>query len=101
MPKLTVNGKEIEVPGGIRLSEALGHEHALAQPCAGLGRCGKCRVKVTGEVSLPCEQEKKLLSVQELAEGTRWPAAHLCWAIAPFGWKNRGRWRFVWKETGR
>lgn len=71
MPKLTVNGKEMEVPGGIRLSEALGHEHALAQPCAGLGRCGKCRVKVTGEVSLPCEQEKKLLSVQELAEGIR------------------------------
>lgn len=71
MPVLTVNGKTSEVSRGVRLSEAIGHEHALAQPCAGLGRCGKCRVMVHGEISPPCDQEKKLLTQAELDAGVR------------------------------
>ena len=30
-------------------------------PCAGRGRCGKCRVKVTGEITHPDEKELELL----------------------------------------
>lgn len=40
-------------------------------PCGGRGRCGKCKVKVSGSVRPPCEGEKKLLSPALLADGFR------------------------------
>lgn len=41
----------------IKLSEAI---HADC-PCGGGGRCGKCRVRVRGELSKPTENERRLL----------------------------------------
>ncbi len=40
-------------------------------PCGGGGRCGKCKVRVMGEVSPPTETERALLSPSELASGVR------------------------------
>ncbi len=40
-------------------------------PCGGKGTCGKCKVKVSGKVSLPTAQEVKLLTVKELQAGVR------------------------------
>jgi uncharacterized 2Fe-2S/4Fe-4S cluster protein (DUF4445 family) len=40
-------------------------------PCGGRGKCGKCRVKVTAGGNQPKEQERSLLSAEELAEGIR------------------------------
>ena len=65
MPVMTVNGVEYVVPGGIRLSEALGQEHAVAQPCAGLGRCGKCRVVARGALSALSPEEERLLTEED------------------------------------
>jgi len=40
-------------------------------PCGGNGKCGKCRVQVTGGTSDPTAQEHHLLSEAELSEGVR------------------------------
>jgi len=64
---VAVNGKTVYVEAGMTLSEIIKGE----KPCGGHGRCGKCRVKVSGAVSEPTEGEKSLLSPEELAEGVR------------------------------
>ena len=66
-----LNGKPRPCPVGTNLGDlmqSLGHGH---MPCGGHGKCGKCRVTVTGEVSAPSEDEKKALSSEELERGVR------------------------------
>ncbi|OQY34067.1 MAG: hypothetical protein B6241_06180 [Spirochaetaceae bacterium 4572_59] len=47
-------------------------EEVMSAPCGGKGTCGKCRVKVTeGEVSPLSDQEKKLLTPDEIRKGIR------------------------------
>lgn len=48
----------------------------MEAPCGGKGICGKCRVKATGDVSAPTENERDLLSPAELAQG--WRLACMC-----------------------
>ncbi len=45
--------------------------HPLDLPCAGNGRCGKCRVTAHGALSAPSADEKRLLTSEELAAGVR------------------------------
>ncbi|MBK5092704.1 MAG: DUF4445 domain-containing protein [Actinobacteria bacterium] len=40
-------------------------------PCGGEGRCGKCRVKLSGETAPPTEEELEHLSPEELRGGIR------------------------------
>ena len=66
-----LNGTPLTCPAGTVLGDLMqagGHGH---MPCGGHGKCGKCRVTVTGEVSDPTEDEKRALSPDELAEGIR------------------------------
>lgn len=44
---------------------------APEMPCGGTGRCGKCRVKVSGALSEPSDQERALLSADEIEKGIR------------------------------
>ena len=37
----------------------------------GHGKCGKCLATVTGDVSAPTEDEKRILAPEELAKGIR------------------------------
>jgi len=67
MISVTIDGKTKKVPAGARLSEIL----ELDMPCGGHGKCGKCRVKVSGDISLPTESEIKLLGEESIALGTR------------------------------
>ncbi len=48
--KITVDGKELYVEYGSRLSDALD----IDKPCGGRGSCGKCKVKIDGRDSLAC-----------------------------------------------
>ncbi|NLM86951.1 MAG: ATP-binding protein [Clostridiales bacterium] len=64
MPRLTIRheGKETSLAfeGSPLLSTVLsGQGLAVAQPCGGRGRCGKCGVDLVGEVSPPNEMEQK------------------------------------------
>ena len=62
MPTLFINGVPVSVPAGLRLSDALPSSHQIPLPCAGLGRCGKCRVIATGALSPVSEAEKAALT---------------------------------------
>lgn len=47
-------------------------EAGIVAPCGGKGVCGHCRVKIVeGDISLPTENEKNLLSKEELDTGYR------------------------------
>ena len=68
---VTLNGTPLTCPAGTVLGDLMqagGHGH---MPCGGHGKCGKCRVTVTGEVSSPTEDEKRALTPEELAGGIR------------------------------
>lgn len=53
----------------------------LESPCNGKGKCGKCKVRlVSGVVNELTEQEKKLLSKEEISKGVR-----LACLAVPFG----------------
>ncbi len=57
---------------GERLQELLFRQGVTANvPCGGKGICGKCRVKVAGDVSAPNESERVHLTREELQNGWR------------------------------
>ncbi len=68
---VTVDGVPYPCGEGTRLGELLARIGALPMPCGGHGRCGKCRVCVTGDVLPPDDHEKKLLGAAETAAGIR------------------------------
>lgn len=56
----------------ILLSDALrGHVPPLDLPCAGNGRCGKCRVRTAGVLSPVTEAERRLITAADLEGGVR------------------------------
>jgi len=74
MPRIIVhkNGQttEKEVQGNITLLEALRITGNFPpSPCNGRGICGKCRVFVNRGISSYTEQEKKLLSAEDMKKG--------------------------------
>lgn len=73
MAEIKINGTAYTVPSGIRLSEALKIEHSISvpQPCAGLGRCAKCRVYASGQLSPLSAPEKQHLSEEDIKDGIR------------------------------
>ncbi len=71
--KIIVNDKELTIysehPGN--LLEIIAQAGvAIDAPCGGLGRCGKCRVNVQGELP-PDNVEMTILSSAEISTGTR------------------------------
>lgn len=40
-------------------------------PCSGIGKCGKCKVKISGSVSPVTDEEKRLLTQDEIKQGVR------------------------------
>ncbi len=70
--KLEINGTVVETKRQGSLLELMLEAGAFVDaPCGGKGRCGKCRVAASGELSLPTEAERRLLSPAELADGIR------------------------------
>ncbi|MDY4191801.1 MAG: ASKHA domain-containing protein [Oscillospiraceae bacterium] len=66
------NGMKIDCGGGKTVGEALREQKALFTPCGGRGICGKCKVRTLGgSWAPPTEEEKRLLSEEELAQGVR------------------------------
>ncbi len=58
--------------GKMTISDFLhGQGTDFAHPCGGKGTCGKCTVKVSGNISLPDATEKKYLSSAQLKNGLR------------------------------
>lgn len=73
MPEiLTSEGQIITCREGMTLLEALRESGvAIESPCGGMGKCGKCRVKISGNVPPPCAEDSACLTEREISEGFR------------------------------
>lgn len=69
--EICINGIEQNVKQGVYLSEILQEMKDFRMPCAGHGRCGKCKVYAQGMLSEPKEQERNYLTKEELESGIR------------------------------
>lgn len=65
--KVLFDNKAVYAKHGSLLSEAISGE----KPCGGHGKCGKCKVKVIGEVSPLSKAEKNHLTETEISQGVR------------------------------
>ena len=64
--------KWIKVKPGITVYDALENTDLEVEgECGGDGTCGKCKIRVITALKSPDEQEKKLLTKEELADGER------------------------------
>ncbi len=62
----------LKVREGATIYEALQKEDVeLGGDCGGLGKCGKCKVKVLTSMGPPSEAEEELLDEEELQQGIR------------------------------
>lgn len=71
MPKLTVDGRTVDVPQGKRLVNALCDEAGIDQlhACGGQARCTTCRVRfIVGNPETMTEAEKAVLTERELID---------------------------------
>ena len=65
--KVAVNGITYWADAGTLISDVIKAE----KPCGGHGRCGKCKVIAKGDISEPTEEERRLLTADELENGVR------------------------------
>lgn len=71
MPKLTVDGRTVEVPPGTRLVNALRNQAGIDQlhACGGVARCTTCRVRfISGNPDRMTEAEKQVLTERGLID---------------------------------
>lgn len=62
----------LTVPKGTTIWEALQPTDVdMDGDCGGLGKCGKCKVKVVSAIGRPTKEETELLTPTELAQGIR------------------------------
>ncbi|TDO90118.1 uncharacterized 2Fe-2S/4Fe-4S cluster protein (DUF4445 family) [Halanaerobium saccharolyticum] len=60
------NDLTVEVEAGTKLAECIRKAGlSIETPCNGMGKCGKCQVKVIGEVSNPSFEEEKFIIGKE------------------------------------
>lgn len=90
MPKILVSPENQEIaylPGKSLLQILVEHNLYIQHPCNGLGKCGKCKVKLETPGLLPEPAERALLSLREVQEGYRlacyfYPTEDICIALA-------------------
>jgi uncharacterized 2Fe-2S/4Fe-4S cluster protein (DUF4445 family) len=62
----------LKVRRGKTIWEALLREDVeLEGDCGGLGKCGKCKIRVISSIGKPTEEERELLDEEELKQGIR------------------------------
>lgn len=71
MATIYVNSTPFSQALGAPLSQALQTLPGFEMPCAGNGRCGKCKVIVSGQLSPLTTAEKETLTPEEIAQGVR------------------------------
>lgn len=68
---VNLDGKILKAKKGCLLSEVLSLHAETDMPCGGHGKCGKCRVFASGDISEPSENERALLGEDALNCGIR------------------------------
>ena len=70
--EITYDGQPIEARAGDVLGQVLRDAGiALQMPCGGAGKCGKCKVYVSGQVPPITDEERTLLTAGEIERGVR------------------------------
>ena len=70
--KVLPEGLRFKVRWGTTIMEALQEVDVRVEgDCGGLGKCGRCRVRVLSEMRPPSEEENELLGEDEIEEGIR------------------------------
>jgi uncharacterized 2Fe-2S/4Fe-4S cluster protein (DUF4445 family) len=70
--KVLPEGLWLKVRWGTTIMEALQEVDVRVEgDCGGLGKCGRCRVRVLSEMRPPSEEENELLGEDEIEEGIR------------------------------
>jgi len=66
------HGRAVFVLPGTKVIEAAGRGGlTIDTPCGGAATCGKCRVRIRGNVCAPTAEERGPLDEAELADGWR------------------------------
>lgn len=77
--KITVlpSGQELHIPDGPNLLEAL-QAYGLDVPtiCGGMGTCGQCKVRFVTAAPTSTDEERALLSAEQIAQGWRLACRH-------------------------
>ena len=76
MKKIIINipklNKTITAEKTFSLLEILNKEELMTYaPCGGRGICGKCKIKISGDISSLSAEEKEILSIAEIGDGIR------------------------------
>lgn len=71
MLEIIVDGIKVPAKEGAKLIDCMPDGHKPDSPCGGAGKCGKCRVKVSGELTPVTVEENKLITKEDLAGGIR------------------------------
>ena len=70
--KILQLNKTLRSASTLSLLEILNREEVMTYaPCGGKGLCGKCKVKVSGDINSVTDEEKKCLSIEEIKSGIR------------------------------
>jgi uncharacterized 2Fe-2S/4Fe-4S cluster protein (DUF4445 family) len=70
--KFEPQGNSVTLPAGSTIREAAKRAGIpIDYPCGGTGTCGKCRVRVMGQLMPPTDAERFYLSAEELGQGMR------------------------------
>lgn len=75
--EVAVGGRAVCLPAGVPMNVSL-HDRGfpVESPCGGRGRCGRCRVLLSGPVPPPTEAERHRLTSEELRMGFRLSCQH-------------------------
>ncbi|OGS35133.1 MAG: hypothetical protein A2474_01745 [Elusimicrobia bacterium RIFOXYC2_FULL_34_12] len=66
------SGKSVLIPKGISIKDAAKIvDIIIDSPCGGIGKCGKCKVKVIKGTTKPSSFEKKCISNEDIKNGIR------------------------------
>lgn len=72
MPEIKIGGRALRCEEGTSLLDVLlANEIYIDNACGGMGKCGKCRVRITEGTPEPVSAERELLKAADIAAGVR------------------------------
>lgn len=90
MADIVINGRKTRVEEGVLLSDVLREEEGFMLPCAGKGRCGKCKVKAVGDLSPLDETERQKLTRKQQENHIRLACRTRVWGACRVEWEKAG-----------
>lgn len=90
MADIVINGRKTTAKEGELLSDILKREEGFMLPCAGKGRCGKCKVKIEGKLSPMERAEQQKLTQEQINDHIRLACRTRIWGDCRVEWEKAG-----------